>query len=315
MKKYFIFLLLLTISNSYTIEDNSQIYEQVTIAIENSDFETVNHLIDKVDVNFQKNGITLLELACFNGHRSIANLLVKNEAIITNYNMVSITEQIELKEKLTTLGLTVNSLGIIEYKDKTKRSLKCNDLFFLRHGNTLATEKKIFTDKDDCIAWLTDNGKKEIKKIVDEINRIKPDVIITSSLTRCKETLDIILECLDKELQKTIEVTTLDAIKSINHGDWEGRKKENLKGQDLLTWFAKWNCYIFAKSPNGESLAELIIRTNQLLDFIDENYQSKKVLVIGHGSVSLALVMLLKILDNPSKDDYKIAYGELKKLY
>ena len=62
-------------------------------------------------------------------------------------------------------------------------------------------------------------------------------------------------------------------------------------------------------------MAELVIRVNNLLNYINENCVGKRVLVIGHGSVSWALVILLKLLSDPAKDDYKIKYGELEKLY
>lgn len=215
-------------------------------------------------------------------------------------------------KSLITLLLYSGTLSYV--KNSSKRNLQCSDLFFLRHGNTFATENKIFTDIDNNVAFLTANGKNEIEKITQEIIKIKPDVIITSSLTRCKESLGIILDKLGSELEESIEIREEKSIRGICHGHWEGKNKENLIGEDLLTWFAKWNSYVFARSPGGESLAEILIRANDFLDFIDDNYPSKKVLIVGHGSFSWALTILLKIFPDPSHNDYYISYGELKKL-
>lgn len=164
---------------------------------------------------------------------------------------------------------------------------------------------------------MTDKGKAEIEQIADDIIGIKPDVIITSSLTRCKESLEIVLKKLesDESFTKNIELVKSKAARGICHGAWEGKNKEELIDEDLLTWFAKWNSYVFAKSPGGESLAEVIIRASEFLDFIDNNYPSKRVLLIGHGSFSWAITVLLRVYPDPSHNDYNIKYGALKKLY
>lgn len=59
---------------------------------------------------------------------------------------------------------------------------------------------------------------------------------------------------------------------------------------------------IIAYSISGS----LFTLSNNLLNYINENCAGKRVLVIGHGSVSWALVILLKLLSDPAKDDYKI---------
>ena len=288
--------------------------QQMVHAINAGDIEVVKSLINKVDVNFKQDGISLLEMACFKGYKEIATIFVKNGAVVTNYCMVPVSEQIALKEKLLAAGLEVTPLGTLSYvKNASKRKLKCSDLFFLRHGNTFATENKIFTDIDNNAAFLTPQGKSEIEHITKEIINIKPDVIITSSLTRCKESMSIVLERLESEFERAIEIREEKSIRGISHGNWEGKNKESLVGEDLLTWFAKWNAYTFAKAPGGESLAEILARAIDFLDFIDENYPSKKVLVVGHGSFSWALAMLLNVVPDPAHNDYYIKYGELKK--
>jgi broad specificity phosphatase PhoE len=316
MRKIVVALLCLIFSSQLYLAEEISLNAQMIKAIEIGDIESVNKLIANVDVNIEKDGKSLLERACLKGFKNIASILVKNGARITNFHMLSNSERSIYEEKLTALGIYIAPIGTIYYKDLNPRVLKCNDLYFLRHGNTHATENKIFTDKDENIAFLTDKGKAEIKKISDEITKIKPDVIITSSMTRCKESLAIILQQIDNKVVEKMEILFLDSIRGISHGNWEGKNKEELIGEDLITWFAKWNSYVYAKSPGGESLAELIIRANQLLEFIDKNYANKRVLIIGHGSVSWALTILLKILADPSKsEDYQIKYGELKKLY
>lgn len=59
---------------------------------------------------------------------------------------------------------------------------------------------------------MTDKGKAEIEQIADDIIGIKPDVIITSSLTRCKESLEIVLKKLesDESFTKNIELGSVD---------------------------------------------------------------------------------------------------------
>jgi broad specificity phosphatase PhoE len=288
--------------------------QQMVHAINDGNIELVKSLINKVDVNFRQDGVSLLEMACFKGHKEIATIFVKNGSVVTNYSMVPISEQVALKEKLLASGLEVTSLGTLSYvKNTSKRKLKCADLFFLRHGNTFATENKIFTDIDNNAAFLTPQGKSEIEHITKEIINIKPDVIITSSLTRCKESMSIVLERLESEFEGTIEIREEKSIRGISHGNWEGKNKESLVGEDLLTWFAKWNAYAFARAPEGESLAEILVRAIDFLDFIDEHYPSKKVLVVGHGSFSWALAMLLNVVPDPARNDYYIKYGELKK--
>lgn len=319
-KHYSLITATLLLCNLLSITNAAEVTlsEQMVRAIDNGNLTEVADLVKKVDVNFKQDGVSLVERACFKGHKAIADILVKNGAIVSNYCMVPGAQQQIMKEKLLASGLEVTPVGNLAYvSGSTTRVLKSSELFFLRHGNTFATENKIFTDTDNKVAFLTDKGKDEIEQIAADIISIKPDVIITSSLTRCRESLEIVLKKLesDESLVKNVELVESKAVRGICHGAWEGKNKEELIGEDLLTWFAKWNSYVFAKSPGGESLAEVIIRASEFLDFIDKNYPSKRVLLIGHGSFSWALTVLLRVYPDPSNNDYNIKYGALKKLY
>jgi broad specificity phosphatase PhoE len=315
MKKILLMSIFIFFNITFSRSDRNFSYEdQIIEAVEKGDLEMVTKLVDLIDVNFEKDGKTLLERACFCGYKAIASELVKKGAIVKNYCMLTPFEIEGIKGQLDDIGLKILEKGTIAYKDGTsRRGLRCSELYFLRHGNTFATENKIFIDTDSQQAFLSEKGKREIEQVLDSITEITPDVILTSPLTRCRDSLDVLSEKLAKKLQG-VEIQEVPVLRGIKHGDWEGKNKAHLVGADLLTWFAKWNAYIFAKSPGGESLAELLIRANELLDYIDKKYADKKVLIIGHGSFSWALTVLLRLYPDPSVNDYTIVYGELKKL-
>lgn len=317
--KYFNVLLLLSPLLLYSSQHtDNPLNEALVAAIADGNLDQSIALLDKGAYLNNKNGnFTPLEQACFSGQRAIAQELVKRGAIVTNYCQVPEQEQTILLNTLAHCGLSVTNTGTLTYlQNHKKRTLQCSQLYFLRHGDTSATEKKIFTDKDTECAFLTAKGKTEIEMIADRIVELNPDVIISSTLTRCQETLDIVLNKIKQMSHSNhLKIVSLNNIRGINHGAWEGKNKDQLYGTDLLTWFAKWNGYTFARAPEGESLAEVLVRANALLNYIDTNFSNKKVLIIGHGSISWALMVLLGLYADPAKNDYHIQYGELKKMF
>lgn len=69
-------------------------------------------------------------------------------------------------------------------------------LYFVRHGR--AEDREVWAPKDDALRPLTDDGILRMKASASAMKALKvqPDVILTSPLTRARQTADIVNEAL-----------------------------------------------------------------------------------------------------------------------
>lgn len=103
------------------------------------------------------------------------------------------------------------------------------------------------------------------------------DIVLTSPLTRAKQTAEILSEQLGFE--QVIEESLLiersfGEAEGLSHDEWKS-KYSNL---DVI--------------PGGESRSELIMRSQKLLDTIAANFAGKRVLAVSHGALIRTLIAL-----------------------
>jgi uncharacterized phosphatase len=101
-------------------------------------------------------------------------------------------------------------------------------------------------------------------------------VIITSPLTRAKQTAEII----DKEVNAPIVV--MEEFIERHFGDREGMTLEEMR-----------SAYPDGKYPSGEETETLNKRIKEGLEKINEKYPEGKVLLVAHGGVINALLAIL----------------------
>lgn len=145
------------------------------------------------------------------------------------------------------------------------------------HGTTTDNENHISSGWKDVA--LSDLGIKQSKELRDRTKDDKFDVVFCSDLKRAIDSANITW----KDKYKIIQDSRL---RECNYGDLNGKLSEIVEPVQEKS--------IFQKMPNGESYEDVKLRIKDFLQFLKENYNEKKVAIVGHKAPQLALDVLLK---------------------
>lgn len=154
-------------------------------------------------------------------------------------------------------------------------------LILVRHGESVANREGIYQGQIYDTP-LTDLGKIQAKLAVGVLINIPIDRIISSPLTRCKQTAEIINEHLGKEIELDKD------IQEISHGLWEGQTfkwVEDNYGDLLKIWQTQPTQ---AQMPNGENLQNILGRVKSFLKKIENCNQS--ILVVSHDAILRTMI-------------------------
>ncbi|MDW7695711.1 2,3-bisphosphoglycerate-dependent phosphoglycerate mutase [Flammeovirgaceae bacterium SG7u.111] len=167
------------------------------------------------------------------------------------------------------------------------------NLVILRHGKSLWNIEHRFTGTVDI--KLSPVGVKEAEDAADRLRDMKFDAAFTSSLSRAKDTLQIML---GKNNQLHTHIKVNKALNPNYLGDLEGQKKEDLVEKFGASKVRCWQKSYSATPPNGESLLDI---SNRIIDFYEKEVipllkQKKNVLLVAHGNSLRALMMYLESL-------------------
>jgi probable phosphoglycerate mutase len=128
-------------------------------------------------------------------------------------------------------------------------------ILFTRHGHVEGIEPKRFRGRADLA--LTGRGRAEAEAVAQRIaTGWRPSMIYTSPLRRCVATGAAISKACG------VEARALDALNDIDYGTWQSKSFEEMRGANpevFAAWFATPHLVRF---PNGDSLQELIARTD-----------------------------------------------------
>ncbi len=168
------------------------------------------------------------------------------------------------------------------------------EIFVVRHGETEANKTGKLQGLTD--SPLTENGARQASELAGKLSGTRFDVIFSSPLKRALDTAKIIAQ----EVKTDIQIE--ENLKEICYGDWEGRKKSDLKSNELWQERTsdKYNFRHpgeYAGSP-GESYADIYERVSTFFEgLLDGQYD--RVIVVTHLGV---LRNLKKYLDECSDD-------------
>lgn len=139
-------------------------------------------------------------------------------------------------------------------------------IYLVRHGKTDWNIEKRTQGHRDIL--LNDVGRKQAQMLADKIEKLNVNKIITSDLSRAKETAEII----NKKIK--VPLATDERIRELDYGKLEGIKSDSLSDET-------WN--LFSTNPekfNAESKEHLY---NRIKNFFDELYNIKEnILIVTH---------------------------------
>lgn len=156
-------------------------------------------------------------------------------------------------------------------------------IYLIRHGETDWNAKRKIQGQTDIP--LNSNGKQQAEEAANEIVNLKIDRIISSDLSRAKETAEII----NKKIG--VKITLDKRLREENFGDYEGRIIEEITDEE-------WN--VLNETPekiHGESRNQLYERAKS---FISQIKEDENILVVTHGGL---LRMILYYSQNKKSYD------------
>lgn len=150
-----------------------------------------------------------------------------------------------------------------------------NKYILLRHGETEYQAKKldILYPKDkNPILPITKNGKKQIKKVANQLSSFRIDLIYCSDYLRAKQTAEFIA----KELSSKIIFDK--RLRDTNFGIFHGRP-----GHEYREFFSEKKQRFFKRPVQGENWNDVRKRVVDFITDIDKKYKNKTILIVSHA--------------------------------
>jgi len=164
--------------------------------------------------------------------------------------------------------------SIKDLKSKTKKS--GNKYFVMRHGEAENNVRNIMSSSFNANIHLTENGKKQVKEIVNQVRDMNFDYIFMSPVIRAKETTKIITD----NIGVSIPTITDDRLCEFNVGGFEGHPQS-----DYIKVFPNKTDKFTIHANGSECLNDVKKRADSFLREIELKYQNKNILIISHGDL------------------------------
>ncbi len=157
-------------------------------------------------------------------------------------------------------------------------------IYLVRHGETNANLIKAWQDAND---ELSTNGFKQAENLAVRVQNIPIDLILTSSMKRAVQTVDIVSKKLDLPYIESglfIEVSVPSSTVGTTYEEVDGNRGfEYVKARDNHSSDPDY------RFEDEETLRELTERIQAGLNFL-ENLPNKNILVVTHGTILRTIV-------------------------
>ena len=159
-------------------------------------------------------------------------------------------------------------------------------LLLIRHGQTDWNILRRFQGQSDIP--LNEVGQKQAMALADRLSTQHIDTLYFSDLQRTHETANIIssLSGCKPELHPDPH------LREINFGDWEGLTYNEIKEKYPDTLAERENDIYKNAPPNGETLEQLCMRVQSMLDELYAKHKDQVVLIVSHGGMLQVLLCL-----------------------
>ncbi|MEA5534214.1 histidine phosphatase family protein [Crocosphaera sp. XPORK-15E] len=163
-------------------------------------------------------------------------------------------------------------------------------LYFLRHGQTAYSETGGYCGKLENDPGLTPEGQAMAQAFADTYANVPWTAIYVSPLYRTRQTAKPLCDVVGLPMQLR------PGLQEIGYGKWEGMHPTDIDQQyhDLyVKWLTDpaWNA-----PPEGERGIDIARRSSQVLQEIEETYQTGNILIVSHkATIRIMLCGLLGI--------------------
>ena len=188
----------------------------------------------------------------------------------------------------------------------------------IRHGETSWGAVGRYAGREDV--ELTDRGREQAAAVADRVAPLRPDVVLSSPLRRCRDTAAVISAGgldgpprLDGPLGPDRplgpaeplgpDVQLRDELSDGMLGEWTGYTAQQI-GKRWPELFAAWRSDADARPPGGESFTEIRTRVTRLLTDVLAEHAGRVVVLVTHSATTKML--LAQALDVPSEVAYRL---------
>lgn len=151
-------------------------------------------------------------------------------------------------------------------------------IYLVRHGQT--EKNKFGLVQGQTEADLSEKGRKDAKELINLIETLNIDIVISSPLKRAIDTAKIITN-------NKYPINIDDRIIERNWGMCEG---VNIEEVDTVKC---WNFYINTNDNMIEPVQDFMKRLSEFIEEIRKKYSDKKVLIVTHSAVLRAMHYLI----------------------
>jgi broad specificity phosphatase PhoE len=156
-------------------------------------------------------------------------------------------------------------------------------LILVRHGQTVDNVAGIAQGWNDSA--LSGIGQKQVQRLAERLASLKPTALYSSPLGRAMATAEAIAAATG------LPITTLDDLREMNYGGWEGRSFLDVRRDDEPL-YQRWIADEEATCPDGESHADVRRRLVRAIRQIN----SERPIVVTHGTaIRIAATALLDV--------------------
>lgn len=156
-------------------------------------------------------------------------------------------------------------------------------IILTRHGHVDWISPERFRGRAELP--LSALGEQQTKALGKRITKSwKPDIIYTSPLSRCVSTGNAIARATGANTQ------ILDDLADTDYGQWQGLTHDEVRTHwpnELRRWFEAPD---LASIPQGESLAEVLVRGTKVLQLILHKHRDQTIVLVGHDSINRVLL-------------------------
>ena len=213
-------------------------------------------------------------------------------------NKIPMSERVHITKNLLKWGIYIDQYtGKIDYIEGTRiPEVKAKSIHLIRHAETVAVAKHEFMSDTSTNCGFTENGEAITRKQAIELDSYDFDVALYGPIPRVVHTKEIIMETPQK-----FEAIKVHKLHGIDNTGWEYKSFDEIhKDPTFISREIENN--MFARTPSGTSWGMVIANCVDVMEFINENYAGKKVLLMSQGSVLRAFQILLRARKHPWDD-------------
>ena len=150
-------------------------------------------------------------------------------------------------------------------------------IYIVRHGQSLGNLKGGFAGRTDYP--LSELGHKQARMTADYLREKRIDVVLSSTLTRAKQTAEPIAA------YRSLPVLPRPEFMEINFGHWEGQPLDQVE-KEYNGAESEWKTAMYnTVCPNGESTVECYARAVAALQKAAKEFDGKDICIVTHGAL------------------------------